>query len=244
MMTQHLQSKITVIGHTHPDTDSVCSAIAYAWLKNHTDAPVYEAKSAGPINRETAFALKYFGVPKPKICEDVHPRLQDVEYRKQPGIDPDTSVLEAWNQMRDEDINSLCVTGPSREFLGLVSLNTMAKANMDLMDATMLSAARTPYRNILKTVKGNMIVGDIDGCLTTGRICIGTSTVKIQSTIQPGDLVLTSDQYNLQNCAMPATQPASFFAAMHTPPKRSLPLPKRKSVPSSQPLMIPIRPPV
>ena len=202
MMTQHLQSKITVIGHTHPDTDSVCSAIAYAWLKNHTDAPVYEAKSAGPINRETAFALKYFGVPKPKICEDVHPRLQDVEYRKQPGIDPDTSVLEAWNKMRDEDINSLCVTGPSREFLGLVSLNTMAKANMDLMDATMLSAARTPYRNILKTVKGNMIVGDIDGCLTTGRICIGTSTVKIQSTIQPGDLVLTSDQYNLQNCAI------------------------------------------
>ena len=202
MMNSYSPNTITVIGHTHPDTDSVCSAIAYAWLKNHTDAPIYEAKSAGSINRETAFALKYFGVPKPPVCEDVHPQLRDVEFRKQPGIDPETSVLEAWNKMRDEDITSLCITGPDREFLGLVSLNNMAKANMDLLDASMLSAARTPYRNILKTVNGNLIVGDIDSCLTTGRICIGTSTVKIQSTIQPGDLVLTSDQFNLQECAI------------------------------------------
>ena len=201
-MNSYAPNQVTVIGHTHPDTDSVCSAIAYAWLKNQTDAPIYEAKSAGSINRETAFALKYFGVPQPQICEDVHPRLRDVEYRKQPGIHPETSVLEAWNQMRDEDINSLCITGPDREFLGLVSLNTMAKANMDLLDATMLSAAQTSYRNILETVKGNMIVGDPDSCLTTGRICIGTSTVKIRSTIQPGDLVLTSDQLELQKCAI------------------------------------------
>ena len=201
-MNSYAPNKVTVIGHTHPDTDSICSAIAYAWLKNHTDAPIYEAKSAGSINRETAFALEYFGVPKPKICADVYPRVRDVDFRKQPGIDPETSVLEAWNLMRDEDINSLCITGPDREFLGLVSLNTMAKANMDLLDATMLSAARTPYRNILKTVHGNLIVGDADSSLTTGRICIGTSTVKIQSTIQPGDLVLTSDQIKLQKCAI------------------------------------------
>ena len=68
MMSSYSPNKVTVIGHTHPDTDSICSAIAYAWLKNHTDAPIYEAKSAGSINRETAFALEYSGVPKPKIC--------------------------------------------------------------------------------------------------------------------------------------------------------------------------------
>ena len=173
-MTTH-KRKITVIGHKNPDTDSICSAIAYAWLKNHTDAPIYEAKSAGSINQGTAFALKYFGVPKPKICVDVYPRIRDVEFRKQPGIDPETTVL---------------------------------------------SAARTSYRNILKTVKGNLIVGDMDSCLTTGRICIGTSTMKIQSTIQPGDLVLTSDQFKLQKCAIAGEEAAELLEKAFQEPIR------------------------
>lgn len=202
MMDAYSQNKITVIGHTHPDTDSVCSAIAYAWLKNQTDDAVYEAKCAGSINRETAFALEYFGVPYPRVCEDVYPQLRDIDFRKLPGIDPETSVLEAWNQMRDLDISSLCITSPSQEFLGLISLNGMATANMDLLDASMLSTARTPYRNITKTLKGSLVVGDISSCLTQGRICIGTSPVMIRSTIQPGDLVLTSDQLDLQQCAI------------------------------------------
>lgn len=201
-MDANSQNKVTVIGHTHPDTDSVCSAIAYAWLKNQTGDAVYEAKCAGSINRETAFALEFFGVPQPQVCEDVHPQLRDIAIRKQPGIDPETSVLEAWNQMRDLDITSLCITSPSQEFLGLISLNDMATANMDLLDASMLSTAGTPYRNILKTLKGSMAVGDMDSCLTRGRICIGTSPVMIRSTIQPGDMVLTSDQYDLQECAI------------------------------------------
>ena len=202
MKNPYSHNKITVIGHTHPDTDSVCSAIAYAWLKNQTDEPIYEAQSAGSINRETAFALEYFGVPQPRICEDVLPQLRDIAFRKQPGIDQETSVMEAWNQMRDEDINSLCITDASQELLGLISLNNMAKAYMDLLDASMLSAAKTPYRNILKTLQGTLVAGDMDGRLTRGRIIIGTSPVMLRSTIQPGDLVLTSDQLDLQKCAI------------------------------------------
>ena len=201
-MDVHSQNKITVIGHIHPDTDSVCSAIAYAWLKNQTGDGIYEAKSAGSINRETAFALEFFGVAQPQICVDVYPQLRDIAFRKQPGIDPETSVLEAWNQMRDLEISSLCITSPSQEFLGLVSLNDMAKANMDLLDASMLSAARTPYQNIIKTLKGKIAVGDVNSRLTQGRICIGTSPVMIRTTVQSGDLVLTSDQLDLQKCAI------------------------------------------
>lgn len=201
-MSHDSKHTITVIGHTHPDTDSVCSAIAYAWLKNQTCEAHYEANCAGSINRETAFALDYFGVAHPQICEDVIPLLRDVAFRRQPGIGPETSVLEAWNQMRDLDISSLCITDPEGELLGLVSLNNLAKANMDLLDASMLSAARTPYRNIVKTLKGSMITGDIDSCLTTGRIIVGTSSARLWSAAHPGDLILTSDQLDLQVCAI------------------------------------------
>ena len=54
--------KVNVIGHLNPDTDSICSAIAYAYLKNKLgNTDIYEARRAGSVNRETAFALKHFG---------------------------------------------------------------------------------------------------------------------------------------------------------------------------------------
>ena len=43
--------KVNVIGHLHPDTDSICAAISYAYLKNQIDEPIYEARRAGALNR-------------------------------------------------------------------------------------------------------------------------------------------------------------------------------------------------
>lgn len=196
------ENKITVIGHTHPDTDSVCSAVSYAWLKNHVEKGRYEARCAGPVNQETAFVLRYFGVAQPRICEDVHPQLKDIDFRHQPGISPDTSVLDAWNLMRDQEINTLCVTDPKQNLLGLISLKDMANANMDLLDASMLAAAKTPYCNIVKTLKGTLVLGDENARVTGGRICIGTSPVMLRRAIHPGDVVLVSDQLNVQKCAV------------------------------------------
>lgn len=62
---------IKVMGHVPPDTDSTCSAIAYAWfLKTHKglDAQAY---IGGEINRETEFVLKHFGVAKPEMISSV-----------------------------------------------------------------------------------------------------------------------------------------------------------------------------
>ena len=57
--------KVNIIGHRTPDTDSICSALAYTYLKNQLGDAVYEARRAGQINRETAFVLKHFGVEPP-----------------------------------------------------------------------------------------------------------------------------------------------------------------------------------
>ena len=63
--------KVNIIGHRNPDTDSICSALAYTYLKNQLGDAVYEARRAGQINRETAFVLKHFGVEPPRLCTDV-----------------------------------------------------------------------------------------------------------------------------------------------------------------------------
>ena len=70
--------KVYVIGHRNPDTDSICSAIAYANLKNQVEGNGYEAYRAGNINGETRYVLDTFGIKDPKYVSDVRPRLKDV----------------------------------------------------------------------------------------------------------------------------------------------------------------------
>ena len=77
--------KVVVIGHRNPDTDSICSAIAYAELKNKTSNLVCEPRRAGKMNQETQFVLQKFGVEPPRMCTDVNPKIRDVDYREMEG---------------------------------------------------------------------------------------------------------------------------------------------------------------
>ena len=61
---------ILVFGHKNPDTDTICSAIAYAELKNKLGKDVKAAR-LGEINEETKYALNYFKVEKPELMENV-----------------------------------------------------------------------------------------------------------------------------------------------------------------------------
>ena len=102
--------KVNVIGHLHPDTDSICAAISYAYLKNQIDEPIYEARRAGALNRETAFVLKHFGFEEPPLITSVTPQIKDIVVQKQPGIDAEMSLFAAWNMMQDTKVDTLCIT--------------------------------------------------------------------------------------------------------------------------------------
>ena len=62
-------SKVLVTGHKSPDTDSYCSALSYAYLKNALGVEA-EAIAAGAPNKETQFVLDYFKVAPPRIVKD------------------------------------------------------------------------------------------------------------------------------------------------------------------------------
>lgn len=194
--------KVNIIGHQNPDTDSICSAICYAWLKNQLGGATYEARRAGKLNRETAFVLKYFGMEPPRLCTDVSPQIKDIDIRRQPGIDPETSVRSAWNLMRDAEIDTLCAVNADNELLGLITVKDIANANMDLFDTGVLANAHTSYRNVLDTLEGEMICGDPEAAITTGRIFIGSSPEAMEGSIGAGDLVLVSNRYETQMCAV------------------------------------------
>ena len=195
--------KVVVIGHRNPDTDSICSAIAYAELKNKTSDLVCEPRRAGKMNQETEFVLKKFGVKPPRMCTDVNPKIRDVDYREMPGIPGSTSLRKAWEIMRDKQIDTLPVTSPDNELEGVITVKDIATANMDVFDTGILAKSQTTYRNILETLGGTMVVGREDDVCTTGHIRIGTATPEmLENTVEKGDIVILTNRYESQLCAI------------------------------------------
>ena len=195
--------KVVVIGHRNPDTDSICSAIAYAELKNKTSDLVCEPRRAGKMNQETEFVLKKFGVKPPRMCTDVNPKIRDVDYREMPGIPGSTSLRKAWEIMRDQQIDTLPVTSADNDLEGVITVKDIATANMDVFDTGILAKSRTSFRNILETLDGTMAVGSEDDVCTTGHIRIGTATPEmLESTVEKGDIVILTNRYESQLCAI------------------------------------------
>ena len=200
---QQTAHKVVVIGHRNPDTDSICSAIAYAELKNKTSDLVCEARRAGKMNQETEFVLKKFGVTPPRMCTDVNPKIRDVDYREMPGIPGSTSLRRAWKIMRDQQIDTLSITSADNELEGIITVKDLATANMDVFDTAVLAKSRTSYKNILETLNGTMVVGNADAVCTTGHIKIGTATPEmLESSVEKGDIVILSNRYESQLCAI------------------------------------------
>ena len=195
--------KVVVIGHRNPDTDSICSAIAYAELKNRTSTLVCEPRRAGKMNQETEFVLKKFGVTPPRMCTDVNSKIRDVDYREMPGIPGSTSLRRAWKIMRDQQIDTLSITSADNELEGIITVKDLATANMDVFDTAVLAKSRTSYKNILETLNGTMVVGNADAVCTTGHIKIGTATPELlESSVEKGDIVILSNRYESQLCAI------------------------------------------
>ena len=86
---------VNVIGHINPDTDSVCSAIAYARLKQEISPYTYIARRAGEINQETQFVLRRFGVPAPDYMTDVRTQVMDIDVSRVAGVKENISLKMA-----------------------------------------------------------------------------------------------------------------------------------------------------
>ena len=195
---------IKVIGHRNPDTDSICAAIAYSRLKNQLD-PDRPCKPcrAGLLNRETEFVLDYFQVPTPELYTDVSPQIRDVDIRRVPGVDGEMSVRRAWTTMRDQEIDTLCVVDGDQNLKGLITVKDVATANLDVPAVSILADSHTSYQNVVETLNGTVLVGDITDRYVEGRIIVGSgSAEQMERTVSKGDVVIVSNRSDSQLAAI------------------------------------------
>ncbi|GAB4430383.1 MAG: putative manganese-dependent inorganic diphosphatase [Anaerolineales bacterium] len=87
--------KIYVIGHVNPDTDSIASAIGYAWCLREREGKDAVAARAGAINPQTAWVLKTLELDPPMLLNDASPRFEAVT-RRLDTVTPDSPLRDAW----------------------------------------------------------------------------------------------------------------------------------------------------
>ncbi|MCM1105617.1 MAG: putative manganese-dependent inorganic diphosphatase [Blautia sp.] len=194
------KKKVWIVGHKHPDTDSICAAIAYADLKNRADAgTTYIPKRAGAVSAETAYVLRRFHVAEPELILDVGTQIKDIQIRKTEGISGHISMKRAWEMMQILKVVTLPVVNENNKLEGLIVTGDIAQSYMDVYDNHILSVARTQYKNIVETLGGHLLTGNEHAYFVRGKVVIGVGTAEVlASALDSDDLVLMGDREESQ----------------------------------------------
>ena len=196
------KEKVFVVGHKNPDTDSICSAISYAYLKNKIGEHKYIPKRVGEISEETQFVLDRFGFDEPEFLSEVGTQVKDMEMRRVAGVDANISLKRAWSLMRKLNITTIPIV-ENEMLIGLITTDDIAKSYMDFYDSEILSSANTQYNNIIETLEGDIIVGNGEKYFNKGKVLVAAANPDLmESYIKMGDLVILGNRYESQLCAI------------------------------------------
>ncbi len=182
---------VFVSGHKNPDSDSICSAIAYAnylfKIGRYNAVPV----RLGDINKETEFILKTFQVEIPVLLKTVKQKVEDLDYDKVTVFSKELTLKTAWFLMKQQNLKSAPVLDDHGQLLGLLSTSNIIEGYMDDWDSQILKDASTPIENVIDTLDASII--HLDKSLKTikGEVHIAAMTgEEAMKRIHENDVVI------------------------------------------------------
>lgn len=197
-----MKDVIYVTGHRNPDSDSICSAIAYAELKRKLGHNA-EPKRLGEINRETEFILNYFGIPVPEYLPTVKPQVADLNMDKVVPVSKDISIKTTWSLMKKNNIKSLPVVDENEKLIGIVTLSDITNNYMSTLDTNILATSKTPLSNIIETLNAKLITGSQDIFNTSGKVVIAAmAPEQMKPFVDKGDIVIVGNRSDNQKVAI------------------------------------------
>jgi len=197
-MTKLSKEKLYIIGHKNPDTDSICSAIAYTELKKRLGyAPV--AVRSGEINRETEYVLNYFGVEAPEYLTTIRTRVADLNLDKATSINQNISIKNAWQLMKKNTLKFLPVVDEKDKLIGILTLTDIANKYMDPFGEEIIKSSKTSLKNIAETLNAEIIYGTEEQFETTGKVFVAAmSSKELDEYIGQGDIVIMGNRPSCQ----------------------------------------------
>ena len=187
---------IYTIGHRNPDTDSICSAIGYAHLKQALGENVVPAR-AGKVNAETKFALEHFHVEQPLLLTDLYPRVKDVLLDCKIVVKQHDTLRQLGEIMRDHDLRSVPVTDSKGILVGIVTVSDLAKRYFQELGMANLADMRVRYRDIIAAIDAKVLVGGVESDFIQGEVRIAAGSLQsIKEHIKEHDIVLIGDRHD------------------------------------------------
>lgn len=196
-------SKVYVVGHRNPDTDSICSAIAYANLKNKiTDTEDYAAYRAGKLNEETQYVLKRCEVTTPPLLQDVSAQISEVAIRETESVKSSITIKNAWDMMQEIGVVTLPVV-KNKKMEGIITITDIATSYMEVQDTHVLATSETTFKQVAETLGGKIICGADKNAPVTGKVIMSVATPEVlEESIETGDVVILGNRYETQLCAI------------------------------------------
>lgn len=187
-----------VFGHQNPDTDSICAALSYAYLKNATGDPVVPGR-LGDVSKETQFALDYFGQQPPQLLTSVVPQVSDLHLPKLTAVRENDCILKAINAIIETPGRSVPVVDNADKLVGIVSLPDLIETFVTPYVSSLLKDTHTPYANLLDILQGTIETGEMHETVT-GNVYAGAQ-VEAGARLKPEDVIIVScTSMGLLNC--------------------------------------------
>jgi manganese-dependent inorganic pyrophosphatase len=189
---------IYVIGHRNPDTDSICSAIAYAHLKAALGEQVVAAR-AGKINLETQFVLDYFEVSAPELIVDMYPRARDIMHEQVIVLHPGDTLQELGQIIKKHNVKSVPIVDDNHKLVGMVTVGDLAERYVNELEMQDLREAGVDFAGILRSLAGTLVCGQDISKQIDGQVRIAAArTQTMVQIIKAGDVVLVGDRIRAQ----------------------------------------------
>ena len=182
------QDRVYVTGHKHPDTDSVASAIGYAFYKRANGIKAVPCR-LGKLSAETKYLLERFGFEEPMLLDDARYKLNEIDLDEPVSIEPDKTLFEAIRVLQKNNRQICSVLDDDGKLLGIVTRSDAADLSMGDTESTSKLLQDTPVECISAAVGGKIVYNDPESRIN-GKVSIIALTKEKLTDFDFRDMIL------------------------------------------------------
>jgi manganese-dependent inorganic pyrophosphatase len=226
------KKRVLVIGHRAPDGDAVCSAIGYAYFKNHLDKTrLYVPCRAGALNQETTFILETFNLEAPARVDSVVATVEDMDIERPISVSPEQTMMEIGRLIKNRNIQSFPVVDAENRLLGIVDKLDLAVYYVERLEIENLSTIPIDLSHFMSALQGKILANTGKMKWLQGEIFVAASQrgTTINRT-KPGDIAILGDRSDVQLDLIKAGCSALIITGDHPVSKEVLQLAREKQV--------------
>lgn len=211
-----MKDVIYVTGHKNPDTDSICSALAYAEFKNRIGSTTAIPIRLGEISRETQFALDYFGATAPELMPTLKCSVSDLDFDNTAPISSEISLKMAWSIMKKYNVKTLPIVDDNGKLKGIASVSNLTSTYMDIWDNNILAKSNTKIENIIDTLAAKTIyLSEKDPKFPGKILVVAMKPSSAEEHIEEGDIVICGDRKDAQETIIDSKASLMIIAGSH-----------------------------